>query len=104
ANAQLFTYLAATERSEPIVGAALQAMHMAYSTHSKRKALPDDDFQAVVKHYLQSDNERFVARALLAARTAISGKNGQAAMIEPVLQVAKRFPDGPGRYAVLDTL
>ncbi len=104
ANAPLFTYVAATKTDPLYVRAALSAMHVAYSTHSKRKATPDADYEAVVKYYLKSDNDAIVAAALLAARTGISGQDGLAGLIEPVIDLGARYPDGPGRFALIQTL
>lgn len=103
-NARLFTYLAATSNDKDVVAAALSAMYGAYSSHSKRKAQPDADFVAVVKHHLGSEDPNIAVRAFLAARTAISGKDGSPEIIAEVVKLADRYPSGAGRYTIIDTL
>jgi len=103
-NAKLFTYLAGTSEQPEVVGAALQGMYSSYSSHSKRKAKPDEDFSAVVIKRLQSEDPRLVARALKAARTAMTGKRADEKLIKTVVALGDEYPAGPGRYALIDAL
>lgn len=103
-NAKIFTYLAGTNETPEIVGAALQGMYGSYSSHSKRKIKPDEDFTGVVLKHLQSENPRIVARALKAARTAMTGKRAKKELIDGVVALASKFPSGAGRYALIDSL
>lgn len=105
-NARLFTHIAATATDPAVVGAALSAMYGAYSSHSKRKATPDSDFALVVDKHLRSQDPKLATRALLAARTGIAGKDGSEELIRTVVSLASQEPyrDGPGRYAIIDTL
>jgi hypothetical protein len=102
----LFTHIAATATDPVVVGAALSAMYGAYSSHSKRKATPDADFALVVDKHLGSKDPKIATRALLAARTGIAGKDGSEELIKTVVSLASQEPyrDGPGRYAIIDTL
>lgn len=105
-NARLFTYLAATSEDPAVIGAALASMYGAYSAHSKRKAQPDADYVAAVEKHLGTEDPKLAARVLLAARTAISGKEGNVGLIDKIVAMADRDPykSGPGRYAIIDTL
>jgi hypothetical protein len=103
-NARLFTYIAATAQDPVVVGAALSAMYGAYSSHSKRKAQPDGDFVAVVKLQLASADPKIASRALLAARTAVAGTEGDKELIASLIALAPKYKTGAGRYALIDTL
>lgn len=103
-NAKLFTYLAATSEAPEVVGAALQGMYGAYSAHSARKLKPDEDFNQVVLKQLKSDNPKLAARALKAARTSMSGKEANVELIAAVVALGPKYPTGPGRYALIDSL
>ncbi len=103
-NARIFTYLAATSEQPEVVGAALQGMYSSYSSHSKRKEKPDEDFAKVVIKHLDSKDDKLVARALRAARTGMSGKEGNSELVKKVVSLADRYKSGAGRYALIDAL
>lgn len=105
-NARLFTYLAATSDDPAVIGGALSAMYGAYSSHSKRKAQPDADFVQAVQRHLGASDPKLAVRALLAARTAMAGRDANAELIDRVTKLARQDPyqGGPGRHAIIDSL
>lgn len=103
-NARVFTFIAATSDKPAVIGAALNSMHTAYSAHAKSKVKPDADFDKVVSKHLGSEDPKIVARALRAARTALTGKEPSKELLSAVVALKDKHADGPGRYALIDAL
>jgi HEAT repeat protein len=79
-------------------------MYATYSAHSDSKVQPDADFIKVVNKHLVSEDPKVALRALRAARTAITGKSANKELVDAVVSLKQKYADGPGRYALIDTL
>jgi hypothetical protein len=98
-NADAFLTLALSGEHPRMVGAALHGLERGYSMRPQEAPL----LSKAVLASLGSDDDEILGAALSAARPLLATR-GDASIESRLLALADRVSQGPGRYALLDTL